>query len=225
MNKKLVCLVVCLQFSNLYADEQIILQDSALSKFDFLIFTLEKAEFDGDTLKSSELIKLLEFELAKLPSNFLPNEQLKQLTLSFIEKYYQREVNLTISLRVRFSKKNEGIVELELELLEKKLGEEVLLRQFEFTGKPFSEMVSFFAEEKVIEKYFKEEVFESSKVNEAEAVEFYFDNQDSFFMGESIKIAQIFVGFVLGQEKEQALKISKSYVEINQWRTLWTDRR
>ena len=205
MNKKIVFLAACLQLSPVFSEESSVLQDNALAQFDFSFLPENVAEFDGERLSSAALISLLEYKLSKLPSSFLSADQLKQITLSFIEQYYERKVNLKLAYEAGIQK-NEGVAELELQLLQKQLGKDALLKQFEFTGKKHYEMVSFFAEEKVLQKYFKDQVYANCKVNEAEAIEFYFDNQKLFFKEESIKIAQIYSGFIQGNDKEAALK-------------------
>ena len=195
----LLTLITLTNLTNAADESQ--LEKTASVNFDFSFLPDKVSELDGEILSSSQFLKLMEHRLAKLNLRLVSADELKIFSVKFIEEYYERKVKLLLAKESGLSV-NMGIAELELSSLEKRLGKPALRKQFEFTGAALSDKVRYYAETKLINEYFEKKVLQKNLANEAEALEFYFDNESQFYREERVKIAQIYISLIKPEDKE-----------------------
>ncbi|MCM8535647.1 MAG: peptidyl-prolyl cis-trans isomerase [Lentisphaeraceae bacterium] len=201
-------LASCLLLSTstlLLSEEKSELAPTAKEKYDFTFLPETVAVYQGEELSNSDFLKLLQPRLKKLVSQIQNRVKLRDICLAFLDDYYKRKANLDLAYKSGLSI-NQGLAELELSALEEKIGKLELEQQFEFTGLDFSEAAKFYAESKIINRYFSEQVFKKVTVSEADALVYYFDNEKSFTKEESIKIVQMFFPFGDELTKKEAQK-------------------
>ena len=160
------------------AEEKSELTHTAKEKYDFSFLPSIVAVYADSKLSSTEFLKLLQPRLKKLVAQIQSREKLRDICLAFLDEYYKRKANLDLAYQSGLSI-NQGLAELELNALQKKVGKVELEKQFEFTGLAFSQAAKFFAESKIINKYFIEHILTAVKVSEADALVYYFDNEKS----------------------------------------------
>lgn len=201
-------LTACLLLStstSLVSEEKSELTHTAKEKYDFSFLPETVATYAGEALSSADFLKLLQPRLKKLVSKIQERVKMRDICLAFLDEHYKRRANLDLAYNSGLSI-NQGLAELELGALQKKIGKLELEKQFEFTGLDFSQAATFYAESQIINKYFSENILKETIVSEADALVYYFDNEKAFNKEESIKIAQMFFPYRDESSKEFAVK-------------------
>jgi parvulin-like peptidyl-prolyl isomerase len=200
--------------TSLYSvDQDAELQESAILNYDFSFLPEKVAEYKGQILTSKELLRLLRPKLSKVSTSLVNQYALKKLVYKFLDSHYKRLINLELAINAGYLP-NEGLATLKLEEMKKNIGEKSLYAQFEFTGLNFSQAAKYYAESMAMEDYFTKSVIPEIELNEADTLTYYMDHEKEFDVADSVKISQVFFGFLNDDSRLLAQQRAKKAMQL-----------
>ena len=220
---RLFLLIIIFSFISFSQEKDSKLKPGAELEWDFSFLPQIVAKYKGESMKSTDLVKLIKARLDNIDGKALNQRQLKLFVVQFIEDYFQRKISLELAAADGFQP-NIGLASLRIEMMEKEQGKEAVRKSLKSSGLPYDEAPKFLAETKALDDWFEKKIVQESQIEEAEALYFYMENRKKFEQPDRIQIAEIFTGFVNSDDVEKArrkiieasllLKQGKSFAEV-----------
>ena len=209
-----LCLLLGLALSVL-AEEvkkaEVTLKAGAEANYDFSFLPETVARYGDEKMSAAQLLRLMKGQLSAFEGRMLNQLELKKMAAHFIISHYEHKAALAIAARYGL-RPAFGLADLKFQVMEKELGKAEVMKKYAGLGLPYSQLPAFLAELDVIQEWVDKEIAPQAEIGEIEALVFYRKHKEKFEEPQSIRFAEIFVGFT-GMEKRNKAKDKIGEVE------------